>query len=86
MAAKGVGADWASPESVSGAVSAMNAEIMLADEAPASSGEVTPSVVKVPVLSGVAIGLCVAVTVVFGIFPAPLLDFANHASLLFIGH
>jgi len=86
VAAKGVGADWASPESVSGAVSAMNAEIMLADEAPASSGEVTPSVVKVPVLSGVAIGLCVAVTVVFGIFPAPLLDFANHASLLFIGH
>jgi hypothetical protein len=24
--------------------------------------------------------------VLFGIVPAPLLDFANHASLLFLGH
>ena len=33
-----------------------------------------------------AIGVCVAATVVFGIVPAPLLDFANHATLLFFGH
>ncbi|MGH9083128.1 MAG: NADH-quinone oxidoreductase subunit N, partial [Acidimicrobiales bacterium] len=40
--------------------------------------------VPVPVLTAVAIGLCVAVTVVFGIIPAPLVDFARHATLLFL--
>ena len=40
-------------------------------------------VVPVPRLAAVAIGLCVAVTVVFGILPAPLIDFARQATLLF---
>ena len=63
-----------------------NAELLLAGEAPAATGEETPSVVRVPLLTAVAIGICVAFTVVFGIVPAPLLDFANHATLLFLGH
>jgi len=42
-------------------------------------------VVPVPALTAVAIGLCLAVTVVFGVWPAPLLDFCRHATLLFIG-
>ncbi len=42
------------------------------------------SKVPVPALSAVAIGLCVAVTVVFGFIPAPLVDFAHHATLLFV--
>ncbi len=42
--------------------------------------------VPIPVLTSVAIGICLAVTVVFGVIPAPLLDFANHATLLFLGH
>jgi NADH:ubiquinone oxidoreductase subunit 2 (subunit N) len=40
--------------------------------------------VRIPALSALAIGLCVAVTVVFGIIPGPLVDFAHQASLLFL--
>jgi NADH-quinone oxidoreductase subunit N len=39
--------------------------------------------VAVPLGAAVAIGICVAVTVVFGIVPAPLVDFAHKATLLF---
>ena len=74
---------WASPEAVSENVSAMNAQLLLSGEAPAATGEETPSVVPVPALTAVAIGLCVAVTVVFGIWPEPVLHFASHATLLF---
>jgi NADH-quinone oxidoreductase subunit N len=75
---------WATPEAVSGTISTLNAEILLTGEAPASTGEETPSVVPVPALTTLAIGLCVAVTVVFGVWPAPLLDFCHHATLLFV--
>jgi NADH-quinone oxidoreductase subunit N len=40
--------------------------------------------VAVPWPAMVAIGICVAVTVVFGIIPAPLVDFAHKATLLFL--
>ncbi len=43
----------------------------------------TAEPVKVPALSVIAIGVCVAVTVLFGFLPGPLTDFANHATLLF---
>ena len=36
-----------------------------------------------PALTAVAVGLCVAVTVVFGIIPGPLIDLAHQATLLF---
>ena len=36
-----------------------------------------------PTLTVVALGLSVGFTVVFGIIPAPILDFAHHATLLF---
>ena len=39
--------------------------------------------VPVPALSALAIGLCTVVTVVFGIIPAPLVDFAHQATLFF---
>ena len=65
-------------------MSTLNAELLLADEAPAPTGEETPSVVPVPVLTAIAIGACVAATVAFGVVPGPLLDFANHAALLFL--
>jgi NADH-quinone oxidoreductase subunit N len=77
---------WASPDGVSSTVTTMNAELLLAGDAPAPTGEETPTVVKIPVLTSVAIGTCLAFTVVFGIVPGPLLDFANHATLLFLGH
>jgi hypothetical protein len=58
----------------------------MTEETEAPFGEESPSVVPVPGLTWVAIVLTVGVTVVFGVWPAPLLDFANHASLLFLGH
>ncbi|HUY64758.1 MAG TPA: NADH-quinone oxidoreductase subunit N [Acidimicrobiales bacterium] len=39
--------------------------------------------VAVPRPTALAIGLCVAVTVLFGLWPAPLIDFAHQATLLF---
>jgi NADH-quinone oxidoreductase subunit N len=84
--AAGAQVGWATPDGVSGTVTTLNDELLLTAEAPAPSGEATPSVVKVPVLTAVAIGICLGATALFGIIPAPLLDFANHASLLFLGH
>jgi NADH-quinone oxidoreductase subunit N len=84
--ANGAGAGWATPDSVGATISTLNGELLLADDAPAPTGEETPTVVKIPALTSVAIGTCLAVTVVFGIVPGPLLDFAKHASLLFLGH
>ena len=43
-----------------------------------------PRRVPVPALSGLAIALCTGVTVLFGVWPQPLIDFANHATLLFL--
>jgi hypothetical protein len=40
-------------------------------------------VVPVPEPAALAIGLCVGVTVVFGVFPGPLIDLAHAATLLF---
>ncbi|MGH9045397.1 MAG: NADH-quinone oxidoreductase subunit N [Acidimicrobiales bacterium] len=39
---------------------------------------------QVPVTAAVAIAVCLGVTVVLGIFPAPLVDFAHKATLLFL--
>jgi NADH:ubiquinone oxidoreductase subunit 2 (subunit N) len=81
-----VSASWDTPEAVSGTVTALNREILLTAEPAAPFGEEEPSVVPVPAMSGVAIALSVAVSVVFGVWPGPLVDFAHSASLLFIGH
>ena len=55
---------------------------VLTDDPPAES--VTGrGIVPVPQLTRVAIGLCVAFTVVFGIIPEPILNFAHQATLLF---
>ena len=52
------------------------------DASPAEANE--RSRVAVPLPAAVAIGICVAVTIVFGIIPAPLVDFAHKATLLFL--
>ncbi|MGH9090542.1 MAG: hypothetical protein ACRDZR_04040, partial [Acidimicrobiales bacterium] len=49
------------------------------DDATALAGRV-----PVPALTAVAIGICVAVTVVFGVIPGPLVDLAHKATLLFL--
>ncbi len=45
--------------------------------------EAEPGPVEVPPGLAVVIGLCVAFTVVFGIWPGPIFDFAHRATLLF---
>ena len=51
-------------------------------EAPPTEA-VADRVVRVPALTWLAIGTCVAFTVVFGIIPGPIVDFAHQATLLF---
>jgi NADH-quinone oxidoreductase subunit N len=70
------------PESVSVAVTTLNEQILMDDEQEAE--EALPEVVRVPALSGMAIWVCVGVTVLFGVWPQPLIDFANDATLLFL--
>ena len=61
----------------------LNEQILLNDEEPAED-DGPPEPVPVPALSALAIGLCTGVTVLFGVWPQPLIDFANHATLLFL--
>ncbi len=42
---------------------------------------IAPARIPVPALAGIAIAISVSVTVVFGVFPGPLLDFARAATL-----
>jgi hypothetical protein len=52
-------------------------------DAPPVESVASRGVVPVPPLTVLAIGLSVAFTVVFGIIPEPILDFAHQATLLF---
>ncbi|HEX3842237.1 MAG TPA: NADH-quinone oxidoreductase subunit N [Acidimicrobiales bacterium] len=58
------------------------ASLSVLTEAPPEAS-VADRVVAVPRLTVVAIGLSVAFTVVFGIIPGPVVDFAHQATLLF---
>jgi len=57
---------------------------VLTDAAPEADVEAR-GVVPVPALTTAAIAICVAFTLVFGIFPAPILNFAHEATLLLLG-
>jgi NADH-quinone oxidoreductase subunit N len=59
-------------------------DLALITEAPADA-DVAGRVVRVPGLTWVAISLCAGFTVVFGIIPEPIIDFAHQATLLFVG-
>ena len=81
------GLAWATPAAAAGTVTTLNEQILLDDEAAArteAGDDATPERVQVPALSGLAIALCTGVTVLFGVWPQPLIDFANHATLLFL--
>ena len=81
----GGGFEWATPASAAGAVTTLNEQILLADEE-ADAGSTGPEPVEVPFLGGLAIGVCTGVTVLFGVWPEPLISFANQATLLFLPH
>jgi NADH-quinone oxidoreductase subunit N len=88
------------PATVSAAVTTLNEQILLQDDAregaeagaavaaagteaqEAKSDELGRE--PVPALGGIAIAVCTGVTVLFGVWPQPLIDFANHATLLFL--
>jgi NADH-quinone oxidoreductase subunit N len=57
--------------------------LQLLTDAPPDESVAERGVVPVPPLTTLAIGLTVAFTVVFGIIPGPILDFAHQATLLF---
>jgi NADH-quinone oxidoreductase subunit N len=80
------GLAWATPASAAEAVTTLNEQILLSDEAEDEGEDALLEPVPVPVLSALAIGLCTGVTVLFGVWPQPLIDFANHATLLFLPH
>jgi NADH:ubiquinone oxidoreductase subunit 2 (subunit N) len=52
------------------------------EEAGSTSEETEEPALSTPLGVGIAIALCAGVTVVFGVIPAPLLDFAHQATLL----
>jgi len=79
----GGGLEWATPAAATGVVTTINEQILLADEESGDEAE-APEKVPVPALTGLAIALCTGVTVLFGVWPQPLIDFANHATLLFL--
>ncbi len=61
------------------------ASLEVLTDAPPEADVIERGIQPVPPLTATAIGLCVAVTVVFGIIPGPLLDFAQQATLLIVG-
>ena len=76
------GSPAGSPSGSAEAVGDGVASLATLTEAPPTD-DVPERIVPVPVLTSVAIGLSVAFTVVFGIIPGPIIDFAHQATLLF---
>ncbi len=60
------------------------ADLQVLTDAPPSAEVEERGAVPVPALTAVAIGLCVGFTVVFGIIPGPILNFAHQATLLLL--
>jgi NADH-quinone oxidoreductase subunit N len=87
-AASAGGLAWATPAAAAGTVTTLNEQILLDNEVSDDAEGVEDDTVPVPVpaLSALAIALCTGVTVLFGVWPQPLIDFANHATLLFLPH
>jgi NADH-quinone oxidoreductase subunit N len=77
---------WASPEAVQATATALDTKLVLGNEAEEDAAQAGPTPVRVPPMAAVAIALCVGFTIAFGVAPGPLLDMANHAQLLFLGH
>ncbi len=82
------GLPWATPAAAATTVTTLNEQILLDDEAAAAGApdDELPEAAPVPALGALAIALCTGVTVLFGVWPQPLIDFANHATLLFLPH
>ncbi|MGH9079159.1 MAG: NADH-quinone oxidoreductase subunit N [Acidimicrobiales bacterium] len=71
------------PTDGSGAVDEAVSSLLVLTDAPPTESVTERGMVAVPGLTTLAIGITVAFTVVFGIIPGPILDFAHQATLLF---
>jgi NADH-quinone oxidoreductase subunit N len=80
----GGAADPAGDAGVADSATDAVASLAVLTDAPPTDEVTGRGVVPVPLLTTVALGLCVAFTVVFGIIPEPILNFAHQATLLFI--
>jgi hypothetical protein len=82
------GLPWATPAAAATTVTTLNEQILLDDEAAAAGAhdDELAEAAPVPALGALAIALCTGVTVLFGVWPQPLIDFANRATLLFLPH
>jgi hypothetical protein len=67
----------------SGGAGAPVSSLLVLTDAPPLESVTERGPVAVPTLTWLAIGLSVGFTVVFGIIPGPILDFAHQATLLF---
>jgi NADH-quinone oxidoreductase subunit N len=72
------------PVAVPGGAGAGVADLQVLTDAPPSAEVEARGAVPVPPLTAAAIGLCVAFTVVFGVIPGPVLNFAHEATLLLL--
>ncbi len=66
-----------------GDAGARPSNLLVLTDAPPGESVVERGIVPVPGLTVLAVGISVAFTVVFGIIPGPILDFAHQATLLF---
>ena len=89
-----VEADVVAPDGTTGGARTLVGRVTGGDDQPASLQVLTEGApeaavetrgpVPIPTLTGVAIGLCVTFTVVFGVVPGPILDFAHQATLVLL--
>ncbi|HZM53885.1 MAG TPA: proton-conducting transporter membrane subunit, partial [Acidimicrobiales bacterium] len=87
-AADGGGEGEAPADGPSGDASAAGGDgavssLQVLTDAPPTEAVTERGLVPIPGLTALAIGVSVAFTLVFGIFPGPILDFAHQATLLF---
>ena len=74
----------ASVADVGDAIDDRVASLQVLTDAPPDADVEDRGTVPVPVLTAVVIGTCVAFTLVFGIIPGPILNFAHQATLLLL--
>ena len=75
----------ASVADVGDAIDDRVASLQVLTDAPPDADVEDRGTVPVPVLTAVVIGTCAAFTLVFGIIPGPILNFAHEATLLLLG-
>ncbi len=90
---------WTGADAVAAGITKINADLLFdhevatsvhavpgAEDAPVDDEVPILESEPVPAFTSIALGICVGVTVLFGVWPEPLIEFANKATLLFFPH